>query len=189
MHIYTEIDPQVRVDQGDVFVGLYFHALEAEVNAVVINPTCDIEHGKASFIKFVSTVPTYVVVRTIADSVGINESSLQSEEPLPKNLFDRLIKAIRRNVNGDFLPRFYLMPAFPDIFPISYLDFQRVFVIPFLQVEREYMGKRAARIVSPWREEILTRYAGYSTRVGVPDYSDDDLKDVITSTGIIVQTE
>jgi len=188
MSIFVEIDPQVRVDQGDVFADIYFPAIDAYVNAVVITPTCDLEHEKAIFLKFVSTIPSYVIIKTIAESLGINESVFKSGEALPKRQCDRLVNALRHNTTGDFLPRFYLLPEHADILPASYLDFQRVFAIPFLQVVEEYIDNRVARIVSPWREQILARYAGYSMRVGVPDYSDDELKDILITAGIKLPT-
>lgn len=71
MVIYEEIDPQGRVDQGDILSDIYFPAIEAHVNAVIVTPTCDLEHDKAQFIKFISTVELTFVIKIIADSVGI----------------------------------------------------------------------------------------------------------------------
>lgn len=186
MTMFAEIDPEARVDQGDVFADIYFSAIDAYVNAVVITPTCDLEHEKAHFIKFISTVPLDMVIKIIADSVGVTESAFGAAVIISKDQLNRLLKALRRNAAGDFLPRYYLLPECQGKLPALYLDFQRVFVIPFRQVIEEYLGNRVARIVSPWREQILAQYSGYSTRVGVPDHSDSELRDLLSTTGLNV---
>lgn len=182
--MFAQIDPGARVDQGDVFADIYFSAIDAYVNAVVITPTCDLEHEKAHFVKFISTVPLDMVIRIIADSVGITESVFQSAVTISKGECNRLLRALHRNTTGDFLPRYYLLPECQGTLPALYLDFQRVFVIPFRQVVEEYLSNRVARIVSPRREQIVAQYSGYSTRVGVPDYSDDELRDLLSATGL-----
>lgn len=189
MLIYTEIDPSTRVDQGDVFLDTYFPAIDANVNAVVTTPTCDIEQDKATFIKFVSTIPLYAAIQAIAHTVNIEESVLWSGESLSKTKSTNLVEAVRSNTTGNLHPRYYLLPEFPDIFPASYLDLQRVFVVPYPQVVEEYMGKRVARIVSPWREDVLARYAGYSMRVGIPDYTVDDIRGILELAGIKLKYE
>lgn len=188
MVIYEEIDPQVRVDQGDIFSDIYFPAIEAHVNAVIVTPTCDLEHDKAQFIKFISTVELTFVIKIIADSVGIDESVFTSEGVISIGQYDSLIKVLRRNTTGDFLPRYYLLPEYPDLLPASYLDFQRVFVVPFQQVIQEYLTNRVAKVASPWREQFATQYAGYSMRVGTLDYSDDELRTVLDTAGLRLPT-
>jgi len=184
MTIYAEIDPQARVDQGDVFSDIYFPAIDAYVNAVVITPTCDFEHEKAHFIKFISTVTLNIVIRIIADSVGIGESAFQSRDAISEGQCNRLLKALRRNTTGDYLPRYYLLPEYQGKLPPLYLDFQRVFTVPSRQVVEEYLGNRVAKILSPWREQIVAQYSSYSMRVGVPDYSDDELRDLLSAAGL-----
>lgn len=188
MIIYEEIEPQARVDQGDVFADIYLPAIEARVNAVVVTPTCDLEHDKAQFVKFISTVELTFVIKIIADSVGIDESVFTSGEAILRGQYNSLIKVLRKNTIGDFLPRYYLLPEYPRLLPASYLDFQRVFVVPFQQVLQEYLTNRVTKVASPWREQIAARYAGYSMRVGAPDYSDDELRTVLDTTGLILPT-
>ena len=190
MNIFQPItDVQARIDQGDVFLDIYFPAIDARVNAVVVTPTCDLKHDKAHFVKFISTVSLGFVIKVIVDSVGIGESVLESGTPITKKQCDNVVKALRRNINGDFLPRYYLLPEYLSVFPASYLDFQRTFVMPTQQVYHEYLGNRVARVISPWREQIVAQYAGYSLRVGTPDYSNEDLQDLLTAAGLQLSIE
>lgn len=178
----TEI--QAEIDQGDVFSDIYFSAIDARVNAVVITPTCDLVQNKAFYIKFIAAVSLELVIKIIADSIGIEESLFHSENQISRTKHLQMLKMLRRNTTGDFLPRFYLMPKYGEILPASYLDFQKVFILPYAQVEDEYQDNRVAKICTPWRESITSQYAGYSMRIGTPDYTDDELSDILTMSGL-----
>lgn len=184
MTSFIEVQSEDALDQGDVFTNIYFPAIDSNANSVVITPTCDLEQGKAHFIKFLASVSLDFVLKIIADSIGIDVSSFDSGIAITPRQCTNLIRAVRHNSNGDLLPRYYLVTSYQDIFPACYLDFQRIFVIPTLQVKEELMTKRIARIESPWKEQISSRYSGYSMRVGTPDYSDDEFKSLITLSGL-----
>ncbi len=185
MPFFQELpDVQVEVDQGDVFLEIPFAAIDERVSAVVITPTCDIVNGKAHFIKFVSTVDLKFVIKIIADSIKLDAGCFDAPNVISKNKYEDFLKVLRKNTNGDFLPRFYLLPKYNESVPASYLDMQRVFVTPYEQVKREFLGKRIARICTPWRESIASQYAGYSMRIGTPPYSNDELDQIILAAGL-----
>lgn len=184
MTAFKSVEISDTIDQGDIFNGIFFPALDTNVNAVVITPTCDLEQGKAHFVKFVASVPLDFVTKIIADSLNIDDSFFNSGIEISKTQYTNLIRAVRRNTNGDFLPRYYLITEYPDIFPASYLDFQQVFVVPYLQVREEYISNRVAKLDSPWREQISSQYSGYSMRIGTPDYLDEELRDLLSLTGL-----
>ena len=186
MTIYENVESDARVDQGDIFKDIYFPALEENVTGVVITPTCDFEHNKAQFVKFVPAVEFTFVIRIIADSVGIEESIFTSGKVVSKSQYNNPIRILRKNITGDFLPRYYLLPECSGLFPALYLDFQRVFVVPFKQLVEEYQSNRIMKVASPWREQIATRYASYSLRVGTPDYADDELRNILESAGLML---
>lgn len=186
MIIYEKVEPETRVDQGDLFSDIYLPAIEASVNAVVITPTCDLEHDKAQFVKFVAAVEFDFVIKIMADSVGVEESAFTSGDVLSANRYNSLIKVLRKNTTGDFLPRYYLLPEYLGLLPALYLDFQRVFVVPYEQVIQEHLNSRVTRVASPWREQIAARYAGYSVRVGTQDYTDDELRTLLNITGLVL---
>jgi len=140
--IYEEVEPQARVGQGDVFTDIYLPAIETHVNAVVVTPTCNLEQDKAQFIKLISTIELTFVIKIIADSVRIDESVFTSGDIISRSQYNSLIKVLRKNTTGDFLPRYYLLPEYPGLLPASYLDFQRVFIVPFQQMIQEYLTNR-----------------------------------------------
>lgn len=181
-------DAQSEINQGDVFSDIYFPPLDIPVNAVVITPTCDILQNKARFIKFISSVSLEFVIKIIADSVGIRQSSFHSESRISGKQHENILKFLRQNTTGNFLPRYYLMPKYKEILPALYLDFQRIFVIPYQQVKEEYQDNRVAKICTPWRESIASQYAGYSMRIGTPDYSNNQLNNILRISGLRLPT-
>ena len=188
MEVFDTIDRSHPIDQGDIFVNIRFPATDSNLNAVVITPTCDLVQDKAPFVKFVGSVPLDFVVRIIADSVSIDDSFFTNKTPLTNRQQDNFLKAFRRNLTGDFLPRYYLIRSNPGSFTQFYLDFQRVFVFARRQVEEEFLACRCATIASPWREQIVSQYAGYSMRIGTPDYSQSDISSLMDGTNLIFPT-
>lgn len=187
MPFYRAIsNAHIEIEQGDVFSDIYFSALDVRVNAVVITPICDLIQKKAQFVKFISTVSLESVMKILADSVDIDVTFFRSRNKISKKKFKNILKIVRRNTTGDFLPRYYLIPKYNDILPASYLDFQRVFVLPYLQVKEDYLDNRVVNIGPPWRDSITSQYAGYSMRIGTPDYTDDELYDILEASGLTI---
>ena len=141
MSIFQEIaDEEEKVDQGDVFVDIYFPATAERVNAVVVSPACDLKHNKADFVKFVSAVSFELIARDILLSyAGIDEFDFGSRKAISNTKYKGAIKALRRNITGDLLPRYYFLPGYPDYLPDSYLDFQKVFVVQHAQLVFELL--------------------------------------------------
>lgn len=186
MSIFQAItEDEGTIIQGDVFVDIQFPATTERVAAVVISPTCDLEHNKADFVKFISAVPFEPVARKILlDHAGIDELDFESREAISRKKYESAVRVLDRSIKGDLLPRFYLLPRYSHSLPDSYLDFQRVFVLPVEEVLHSHMGNRITRIASPWREQIAERYAGYSGRVGTPDYTQSDLRRLLSEAGL-----
>ena len=184
MEIYCSVGATERVDQGDVFKDIYFPAVDGNVSAIVITATCDLEQEKADYIKFVSVTSLNEVIIQIAEHKGIDSSFFVSGAYLSHNKTKSLLDAITQNIRGDLFPRYYFLDEYADIFPASYADLQQIFVVPSRLLYAKYLDNRLARLKSPWREEIVVRYSGYSMRVGVPAYSEDELRVVLAKTGL-----
>lgn len=184
MDIYCSVGSTERVDQGDVFQDIYFPAVDEKVSAIVITPTCDLEQTKADFIKFVSIVSLDQIIQMIARHKGIDDSFFKSGAYLSQRKTDDLLEAFTQNIRGDIFPRYYFLGEYRDIFPASFADLQQIFVLPARVLNAEYLDNRIARLVSPWRQEIVARYSGYSMRVGVDAYPEADLRAILAKTGL-----
>jgi len=184
MEIYCSVGATERVDQGDVFQNIYFPSVDKDVSAIVITPTCDLEQDKADFIKYVSVVSLNQVIIQIAEHNDIDSSFFKSGAYLPGKKTKSLLESFKKNIRGDLFPRYYFLDEYAGIFPACFADLQQIFVVPARLVYAEYLDNRLARLRSPWREEIVARYSGYSMRVGVPARSEDELRVLLAKTGL-----
>lgn len=185
MTAYYTPDSSVPIDQGDIFRDIYFAAVDSHTAAVVITPTCDLVQDKEhSFVKLVAVVPLEKVIKAIAGSVGIDETFFSSGEEISHTKSKKLIKALDNNIDGSLFPRFYFISEFVGVFPHSYVDLQQVFVIPKIQLYSDYIDNRIAKLKSPWREQIVAQYSGYSMRVGVPEYSEQEIRSIAIAAGL-----
>ncbi len=184
MEIYRSVGSTERVDQGDVFQDIYFPAVDGKVSAIVITPTCDLGQTKADFIKFVSVVSLNQIIQIIAQHKGIDDSFFKSGTYLSQRKTKDLLEAFTQNIRGDIFPRYYFLDEYADVFPASFADLQQIFVIPARLLNAEYLDNRIARLVSPWSQEIVARYSGYSMRVGVDAYPEAELRVILAKTGL-----
>ena len=189
MTAYSSVDSSGEIDQGDIFKDIYFAAIDSHITAVVITPTCDLVQRKAHYVKLVATVPLNQVVKIIADSVGIQDSLFSSQEELSGKKCTKLLSQLERNIDGNFLPRYYLLSEYIGVFPASYVDLQQVFVMPMEQLRAQYLSNRIARMNSPWREQVVAQYSGYSMRVGVQEYSKQEIRSIAIAAGLNLPSE
>ncbi len=186
MSIYLSItDEDDKIDQGDIYIDIFSPTTSERVNAVVITPACDLEQNKAAYIKFVVFVSfNEIVLELLKKHSKLSEDDFESPNVLSRKKYDSAINTLFSNINGDLYPRYYLVPAYSEEFPESFIDLQHVFTISTQEVYEKYMSNRLAKIASPWREQIVTRYNGYSVRVGTPDYSEQDLRILLEKLGL-----
>ena len=184
MTAYYTLDTSEPIDQGDIFRDIYFAAIDSHTTAVVITPTCDFVQDKTHFVKLVAVVPLDMVVKIIADSVGIEEKIISSGEEITHRKYNKFIRMLEKNINGSYLTRYYFISEFAGVFPHSYVDLQQVFVIPYMQLYSDYRDNRIAKLKSPWREQIVAQYSGYSMRVGVPEYSEQEMRSIAIAAGL-----
>jgi len=184
MTTYRTPESNEKIDQGDFFQDIYFAAIDVRTDAVVITPTCDLVQNKAQYVKLVGTVSVKSVVKLIADSLDIDETFFVSGEELSHKKTNKILKDLNSNIGGNLLPRFYYLSEFIGFFPHLYVDLQQVFVIPKQQLDDDYSSNRIAKLNSPWREQIVAQYSGYSMRVGVPTYTEQEIRSIAIASGL-----
>lgn len=86
----------------------------------------------------------------------------------------RLVKEMQRILRNvaPRKPSHYYLPGKDDPRQGFLVDFSFILSVPS---ERLRQNAHLARLKSPWREQLLSRYVAYSSRVGVLDYSDDSI--------------
>jgi len=185
IYLTIEVEKEEQVDQGDIFIDIFSTTTKERVNAIVVTPACDLKQGKADYIKLIATTPYKdVVLDLLKDHSRVDEADFGSQNVISRTKYNSAFKTFLSNINGDLSPRYYLIPSHPYYFTESYLDFQHVFTIPTEEVYIKYMRNRVAKVISPWREQIIARYNGYSVRVGTPDFTEQDIRGLLEVAGL-----
>lgn len=116
----------------------------------------------------------------------LTEDHLKGFLELTKTKLKELINNLIHNLTGSSANRFYYLPPY-NAFNIQlepcYLDFQRVFTVA-METLREWRGKRVATIADPFRSQIFARYLSYVGRIGTPDYTDEEVYQILTYSGL-----
>lgn len=87
----------------------------------------------------------------------------------------RDLKRIFENSNP-LKDSYYYLPGKDDRTDGFLIDFSHVFSVLFEQLQTM---KPLLRLKSPWREQLLNRYIGYSLRIGALDYSEECIRETI----------
>ena len=148
-----------KIDQAFVVEGVYFYSVDEHRLGIVLTPTCDFANEKAQFVQICSVVTAKSFVDSIrrADWKNLNESNLRGQ-----------IKVLARQK----LPRYHWLAPFPGTSEPLVADFQNLATLAF---EEASDLRIVACLASPFREQLPARYGAYISRVGTPEFTDDEL--------------
>lgn len=170
-----------NVEQSAIFEKVYFWSLKARIYAVVLTPVCDIYQTKADFIILVGLIS--------AKSIFTTWLTKQKNPPTEKQMAgvdalsggrrpESFHKGFMRDLISHREIRYHFLPAYKDVFPHSFADFQ---IVQSIKVAKLEECKKVVTLTSPWKEALSQRYSAYCGRVGTRPYS-DDLNEAIMST-------
>lgn len=160
-----------RIDQSVILESVYFYALDDHFRAVVLTPACDLEQGKAELITVAALVNAWDLVAELlaTDWVkqGLTEESgrLVDRSRLSSGNQKWLAGQLRRMMKQQF-PRYHWISPQTDSDAPFVVDFQ---IVGCLAMEEVEPITRLGVLVSPYREQLPSRYAAYMGRIGTPD--------------------
>ena len=156
-------------DQGDIVDAVYFAAIDKQMPAVLVTPSCDVEQGKVELWTFIALFPDVEVARAVVakdveqwNAGGVFSSKQRAS--LGKAL-DGLIK--------QRLPRYHWTPVAVGDSPAQVADFSCVSALPVAEVKTT--ATRLATLRSSWREQLPARYASFMARVGTVDFKEAEI--------------
>lgn len=136
---------------------------------VVMTPTCDLAQDKADYHRLCVMQPFALFLYAIGQLLNLSDSHWKGEEPLSKGKAGDLRNRLKTAVTNSW-PRFHFVPSQPGIFTSDrFIDFEVVLTLPRSAITLEH---RHARYVSPYREELIHRYAHHVMRIGTEDVGD-----------------
>lgn len=167
----TKLDQSVIVDQ------VYFYALDEVRPGVVLNPACDFAQDKASLVLLCALVDAWELIEVLlktdwkrmhlADALGSEGQRSVLGDNKRKELGNRIKLVICQR-----FPRYHWLLPLPATDRPLVADFQTLSTLPLREVSQ--LPKRAV-LLSPFREQLPTRFTSYMNRIGVPDTAESDI--------------
>ena len=161
-----------RPDQGVILADLYFYAIDARLDGLVVTPRCDVEQQKADFLTVCAVKDAESTVRSLLAggwSKMLDPEGQLMDSPGRNKMSDlraNLVRLMRQEI-----PRFQWLPPYAPR-PSSLADFQ---LVQSFQHDELQGIDRLAQLGSPYAEQVLARYVAYMGRVGVNDPSEAEL--------------
>lgn len=150
------------LDQGSIVSGVNWNNGEHDPLGIVLTNTCDFAHDKASFILIAALVEASAVFKLSRQYKQIvGEEAAQ----LSKGKSDKLKGHLEEYIHNVGVTRYYFIdptPAFES--PLLLVDFQNLTTINW--DEREILNVEGT-LNSPFREQCVTRFSAYTSRIGV----------------------
>ena len=179
----AEIYEEVSLGEGEpICTGDLFSQIEAlskpDGAGVVLTPQCDLHQGKIEWVKFAYAIPfrSYLEETLIAELLKDHKDYGEEIKNNPKTFGSRYLNVkqnrddhktksllkglieIIKNVKPRQLSHYYL-PRKDDQADDFLVDFSRIFPVRYNELR---MKQPLLRLKSPWREQLLNRYVGYS---------------------------
>ncbi len=170
-----------EVEQSAIFRKVYFWSLKDNIFAVVLTPVCDIYRTKADFINLVGLVPARALFRQwlIKQQNPPTEKQIAGLETFSK---ERTVTSFHKGFLSDVIGqkeiRYHFLPAYKDVLPYLFADFQ---LMQSIKVAQFTKCKKVVTLNSPWREALSQRYSAYCGRVGTKPYSNELKKGIMAT--------
>lgn len=177
------LDVKDKVDQGDVFKDVFFEVIGQNITSVILTPRCDLAY-KADFVvmcavlSFEKMFQAYLKKTFSMDFKGFNtlkqnvpivsqkvEADKTKQDKSDENKWKQINEFLFKMIDNAYMLRYQWLDKLPGATGYWYVDFQ---MAQFLKASDLKPENRIARIVSPLRESLSSRYASYMGRVGLP---------------------
>jgi len=186
----TDLAPE-RFQQGTVFQFNSDHILVEsdkmpEGYYVLLNPECDLAHSKNDFFNFIRCGKMEYAVSQVLSGLSLSKDIFDGDEALSKKQLVNAKKKIIEQINGQTNPRWFFMNSNNGSvsLPVMVLDFQQIFSLSTDHTS-QIIENRMLKLNSPFKEQIVTRFYAYSTRIGAMDEFKDNLSlEILKSLGI-----
>ncbi|MGH7466995.1 MAG: hypothetical protein ACRENP_03320 [Longimicrobiales bacterium] len=168
--MYAAMIPS-KIDQSVIVEGLYFYAIDEHFPGIVLTPACDFEQGKVELATACALISAWdllsQLLRTDWQKDGLID---QSGSPVLRSSLSagktKWFKGQVRSVARQQFPRYHWLPPPPGTKVPLIADFQILACVP---VDEIRAVTPIAALLSPFREQLPTRYAAYVGRIGTPD--------------------
>jgi len=181
-----------KISQSDLFEKIEFSCENnIEYFSILLNPECDLVlqpeklKPKVSYLKFAAIIPCDFIFNNVLSTLKITKNQRKGEEYIDGESYDDFIHLVRNFLTGSIYQRYFYLPPFPSKFSHSVIDFQLIEIKKASkEVFSELLNKKIGGIRSSWKEAIPVRYSTYSSRIGVSDYDDSFIEELLSDLSI-----
>lgn len=158
--------------QGSIITPVYFSAIDAELPAVILTPTCDVEQNNWSYLTCVALQP---FPGTIGKQIlrgkwgDLAYAGKASEGVLRETLTPGQVDSLRKKVRSlmdQKEPRFHWFDPWAEGGQAHIADFQLVTSMTKMELDTV---KQVAYLNTEYLESLPARYVSYMGRIGTPD--------------------
>jgi len=170
-------EPAKQIKQGMIVDQIPWNFEGPKPLGIILTNPCDLEHNKASFLiiaALVSAKDTLHVSNDFQNRIqGIND-----EYQLNNKKWESLTVLIENYIHNKNITRYYFIdprPIIEDIF--FFVDFQFIISVPF---EKSGMLVKIAQLSSPFVQQMIVHFAGYTSRIAVDRANDVQSQEIIS---------
>ena len=162
--------PPAELQQGVVARDVYFWSVDHFSLGIALTPACDFEQGKVELITFCSVFDAVTALRQLLAN-DLTDDEGRPATRISNNKLGKVKSKVDQIIKRRWL-RYHWLAPLPDTETPLLVDFT---VVTSISISETVDLERVVRLTSPYREEISSRYAAYLGRVGIPDFTDEEL--------------
>jgi hypothetical protein len=143
---------------------------------IVLTNPCDLTWEKASFLLLAALKPAREIIQSSREFKERVQSAQDNE--LSGNKWERLERHLSEFALNAGIRRWFLVEA--DVLELEplFVDFQHLIAVPF---EKLSSPRIVAVLPSPDREKMIVHFAGYTSRIGVDDPDEENMRRIVAA--------
>ncbi len=165
------------IHQSAIYNNVFFECVGKELPAIILTPECEILHPTTELLVTISGVfPASQLLERFFQKNGLKLGQIIGKETTPRKRYRGIVKNFKEQYLANRVLEYHFLPKYKDKLENSFIDFSVVKTIAAKELSDK---EKIAVLKSPWRESVPSRYAAYTLRIGVPDFTEDFLETVI----------
>lgn len=165
-----------KITQGSIIDGVDWGLGDENPLSIVLSNACDLEHRKCSFLIVLALLPASETLSNSKEFISKVESA-DNNKGLGSKAWNSLCEFLKGYIHNKNICRYYFFDPRPelDVEPLV-VDFQMIRSVPFAKIGEL---ERLAQLSSPFVEQMVVHFAGYTARIPSDRVDDDEEKKLL----------
>jgi len=161
----SECEELEEIEQSQIFKNIPFSAVGRDLYGILMTPICDIAQNKTNFCSFCPVLPfDQLFNKLIEDQLNITAEEYLKDfsKTKEKRIKDSLDPIIKGKVY-----QYHWIGVIPNLSGKWYIDYTLTECLNLSQIE-SLKQNRVGKLISPYKESVITKYSAYLGRIGLP---------------------